>query len=293
MTLSASVSHYTHSIFFDNIISKILLAIFAFLVNLVTGDGSLNGFISVVFLLFILDFITWAWRSAKKRDFSSRGLRQGASKFTYYIIVITVARSVDTIWGLPIATSFILAFLLLSDAISILENFHELGFNVPIGLIKFLKIKKKEVENKFITDIEENLDDMLWTKDENNKFLWLNNAICKKLLKLDNIRDAIGRRDIDFTSNKFGQLCESSDEITKTNYLEKKQRKTRFIEWETFENGVELWLDVYKQVITDDEDKIIGTTGSARDITDILPQQIKAQFRAGKSIQVPLNYNYN
>ena len=293
MSLSASVTHYTQSIFLDNIAGKIFLAVITFLVNLVVGDGALNGFLSVVFLLFTLDFITWAWRSAKKSDFSSRGLRQWASKFTYYIIVITVARSVDIVWGLPIATSFILTFLLFSDAISILENFHELGFNVPIGLIKFLKIKKREVENKFIADIGETLDDMLWTKDENNKFLWLNNAIAHKLLRVKNFRDAIGKRAVDFTSNKFGELCENSDEITKTNFVEKGQPKTRFIEWETFENGVELWLDVYKQVITDENNEIIWTTGSARDITDILPEEVKAKFRAGQSIQVPLNYNYN
>lgn len=260
MTLGASISHYTHSVFYDNIAGKIFLTLFTFIANLLVGDGALNGFLAVVFLLFTLDFITGAWRSAKKSDFSSKGLRQGASKFTYYILVITVARSVDIIWGLPIATSFILTFLLLSDAISILENFHELGFNVPIGLIKYLKIKKKEVENKFITDIGENLDDMLWTKDENNKFLWLNNAIAHKLLRVQNIRDVIGKSDKDFTSNKFGEVCENSDEITKENYIEKQQKKTRFIEWETFEDGVELWLDVHKQVITDEEDKIIGTT---------------------------------
>lgn len=260
MTLSQTITHYTHSVFYDNIVGKIFLTLFTFIVNLMVGDGAFNGFLAVVFLLFSLDFITGAWRSARKSDFSSRGLRQGASKLTYYVMVIMVARSVDTIWGVPIVTSFILTFLLLSDAISVLENFHELGFNVPIQVIKYLKIKKKEVENKFITDIGENLDDMLWTKDEDNKFLWLNNAIAHKLLRVKNIRDAIGKRDVDFTSNKFGELCESSDDITKNNYLEKQQKKTRFIEWETFEDGVELWLDVHKQVITDQENKIIGTT---------------------------------
>ena len=58
MSLSASVTHYTQSIFLDNIAGKIFLAVITFLVNLVVGDGALNGFLSVVFLLFTLDFIT-------------------------------------------------------------------------------------------------------------------------------------------------------------------------------------------------------------------------------------------
>lgn len=287
---ASGVGHTSQSVFVDNIIWKTVFSIGSFLLTLFFGDGTLNTYMGVVFLLFVLDFATWAWKGIHKQEFSSRALRYGAGKFVYYITIITVARGVDHIWwDVPIFTVAVLSFLILSDGISVLENYHELWYNVPVWLIKSLRMKKKELENRFIKDIDDQLDEYIWTKDQDDYFIRANKIVCRQIFNKPDYLHIQGKKHSELEA-PFGSTCEDSDKTTKQNFFEKQKKKSRFIEWWNIWTR-ELWLDVHKQVLIDKNSwEITWTTWTARDITDIMSDKEKAYFRVAQTTEVEMNY---
>ncbi|MCW8848344.1 MAG: PAS domain S-box protein, partial [Melioribacteraceae bacterium] len=119
----------------------------------------------------------------------------------------------------------------------------------------------------------DNLPDMIWAKDLNKKYLFSNEALCKGLLIAKNTQEPIGKTDLFFANRQrkikpnnkkyhtFGELCQNSDDI-----VLKSQKAQRFDEYGNVKNKF-LFLDVYKAPFYDLNGNIIGTVGSARDIT--------------------------
>ena len=120
----------------------------------------------------------------------------------------------------------------------------------------------------------DNVPDMIWAKDLNKNYLFANKAICVNLLNAIDIREPLGKSDLFFARRErenhpdspdwhtFGELCQDSDAIT----LERGE-PTVFIEYGNI-RGKFLCLEVHKAPFVNAEGQIIGTIGSARDITD-------------------------
>ncbi len=120
----------------------------------------------------------------------------------------------------------------------------------------------------------DNVPDMIWAKGLDKRYLFANKAICERLLNATNIKEPLGRTDVFFALRErnrhpddplwhtFGELCQDSDAIT----LERGEPSV----FEEFGNikGKYLCLEVHKSPFFNEKGEVIGTVGSARDITD-------------------------
>ncbi len=120
----------------------------------------------------------------------------------------------------------------------------------------------------------DNVPDMIWAKDLEKRFIFVNHAICRHLLNAADTEEPIGKTDLFFAERErlshpndpnwhtFGELCQDSDAIT----MERKMPQ----QFEEFGNirGEYLFLDVHKAPFVDETGEMIGTVGSARDVTE-------------------------
>ena len=119
----------------------------------------------------------------------------------------------------------------------------------------------------------DNVPDLIWAKDKENRFVFVNKAICERLLNAEDTNEPIGKTDMFYAArarekhpedpewHTFGEICRNSDEI-----VLKTQKAERFDEFGNV-NGKFLFLDVYKAPFLDESGKMIGTVGCARDVT--------------------------
>jgi len=120
----------------------------------------------------------------------------------------------------------------------------------------------------------DNVPDMIWAKDLEKRYLFANKAICDQLLHAADPHEPVGRTDLYFARRErddrpadrqwhtFGELCQDSDAVTL-------QRRGLSV-FEEFGNvrGRFLCLEVHKTPFFDEHGAVIGTVGSARDITE-------------------------
>lgn len=121
----------------------------------------------------------------------------------------------------------------------------------------------------------DNVTDMIWAKDLNNCYTFVNKALCQNLLNATNTDEPIGKTDLFFaerernshpddpTWHTFGEICRNTDLIT----LEAGGPK-QFDEYGNVQ-GKFLFLDVHKAPFINENGQVIGTVGSARDITEL------------------------
>ena len=139
--------------------------------------------------------------------------------------------------------------------------------------LKNSEAKFKEMYRLFRL-IADNDPDMLWAKDLQGHFIFTNKAICERLLGAKDVNEPIGKGDLFFanrlrnlhpedpTWHNFGEACLDSDKIT----LEA-QKPMQFEEYGNV-MGKFMFLDVHKAPLRDEQGKIIGTVGSAREVTE-------------------------
>jgi PAS domain S-box-containing protein len=110
--------------------------------------------------------------------------------------------------------------------------------------------------------------DMLWVKDNENRFVYVNSSLCKDLLLMEE-KDIIGKTSSEIAKMlrkrgeyyTFGELCCDSDEITKSRSM-----PTLFFEYGIV-GGDFMALRVLKSPIYNNSNEIIGTIGIARDVS--------------------------
>ena len=131
--------------------------------------------------------------------------------------------------------------------------------------------------------LTKNLNDLLWVKDLEGNYIYANQALCDKFLLAKDINEPIGKNDNFFTLREqkkyknipnwhtFGGLCQSSDIDV---ILNKKPLK---IEESANIKGELLILEIYKEPFYNSDGDIIGTIGTARDITDLKKTQEELQ----------------
>lgn len=121
--------------------------------------------------------------------------------------------------------------------------------------------------------MSDNMSDLLWAKDLDNKYIFANKAMCEKLLHATDTDEPIGKTDMFFAERErqkqpnrtdwytFGELCQDSDSIV----IQSKKPES-FDEYGNVD-GKFLFLDVRKAPIYDESGNMIGVVGSAHDIT--------------------------
>lgn len=129
----------------------------------------------------------------------------------------------------------------------------------------------------------DNVPDMIWAKDLDKRYLFANKAICGNLLNAADTDEPIGKIDMFFAEREralhadnpewhtFGEICRDTDAITMD-----AGTPQQFDEYGNIK-GKFLFLDVHKAPFIDENGKMIGTVGSARDVTfvKILEKQLQ------------------
>ena len=115
----------------------------------------------------------------------------------------------------------------------------------------------------------DNVPDLIWAKDLEGKFIFVNQAMCNKLIMCQNPNQALGKTDMFFAQQErnagykhtFGETCIDSDAV-----IEKRKAPARFTEDGLVRNKY-LVLDVHKAPFLDENGEMIGTVGCGRDVT--------------------------
>jgi len=119
----------------------------------------------------------------------------------------------------------------------------------------------------------DNEPDMIWAKDNDKKYIFANQAICDGLLEATNTDEPIGKTDMFFAErartahsenpqwHTFGEICRDTDQITMD-----AMSPQQFDEYGNIKGNF-LRLDVHKAPFQDTQGNLLGTVGSARDVT--------------------------
>ena len=120
----------------------------------------------------------------------------------------------------------------------------------------------------------DNVPDMIWAKDLEKRFLFANKAICRDLLNAKDTNEPLGKTHIFFAERErkrhsddpdwhtFEEFCRDNDQVTMDAGTPRK--------FDEFGNvkGKFLFLDVHKAPFLNERNEMIGTVGSARDVTE-------------------------
>jgi len=139
-----------------------------------------------------------------------------------------------------------------------------------VDMERELEQSRAELVNfrQFMLSMTENMIDMLWAKDLDGRFLFANHAICANLLRSDD-EEVLGKTDLYFAQRQralgfqhtFGEQCIDSDEV-----VLRENKPGRFVE-DGLVGGKYLALEVQKSPLYNGQGVLIGTMGTARDIT--------------------------
>jgi diguanylate cyclase (GGDEF)-like protein/PAS domain S-box-containing protein len=121
--------------------------------------------------------------------------------------------------------------------------------------------------------VSDNVPDMIWAKDLEQHYLFANKAMCEQLLCAGSTDQVVGLDDLYFAQRErddhpdnplwhtYGESCRATDSETL------RQGKALQFEESGYVRGRWMVLDAYKAPLLDDHGLVIGTVGSARDVT--------------------------
>ncbi|RKX83263.1 MAG: hypothetical protein DRP58_09060 [Spirochaetes bacterium] len=159
--------------------------------------------------------------------------------------------------------------------------------------------KYKQLDNLFRM-IADNMEDMLWAKDLDGKFIFVNKTTSRFLSAVDT-DEPIGKDDMFFVNRErslhpdnpdwitFGELCINSDDVVTAS-----KTTGRFDEYGNIK-GKFLFLDVIKSPLLNDQNEMIGTIGAGRDITEqkIIEKELKKNKGNLVNSELMLNAIFN
>jgi len=127
---------------------------------------------------------------------------------------------------------------------------------------------RAETHRGLLVNFLDVVPDLVWTKDEQNRFTYTNKSACEILLLMSperalgrtstEIADLLRSQGIDYT---FGELCDDSDSITR-----KFKKPSLFFEFGLVKDK-NIYLRVLKAPIFDPDNNIIGTIGVGRNVS--------------------------
>jgi len=139
-----------------------------------------------------------------------------------------------------------------------------------------LSHKKSQYESLYsmLRMMCDNMPDMVWAKDLDKHYIFANKALCNNLLHAKDTDEPVGKMDMFFAERErnmhpedpewhtFGEICRDSDAITL-----KGGKSEQFDEFGNVRHQF-LFLDVHKAPMFDENGKVVGVVGSARDVTE-------------------------
>ena len=142
--------------------------------------------------------------------------------------------------------------------------------NYKIELEKERKDRIRE-QNLFVS-VMDHIEDMLWSKDLDGRYIVANKAFRNKFCYELEWNEMQGKNDIELAkifkdkvgneNHTFGEVCANSDEVIIRNEIAKE-----FMEYGLI-NGKMMKLVVNKSPVYDNKGEICATCGTGRDITD-------------------------
>ena len=142
--------------------------------------------------------------------------------------------------------------------------------NYKIELERERKERIKE-QNLFVS-VMDHIEDMLWSKDIDGRYIVANKAFRNKFCYGLSWNEIQGRNDIELAkifkdkvgseNHTFGEVCANSDEVIIRNEIAKE-----FMEYGLI-NGKMMKLVVNKSPVYDNKGELCATCGTGRDITD-------------------------
>ncbi|MDQ7785689.1 MAG: PAS domain S-box protein [Desulfomonilaceae bacterium] len=106
----------------------------------------------------------------------------------------------------------------------------------------------------------DHLPDMLWMKDVQGRFLLVNQAFAKACGRSFS-EDVMGNTDFDIWPEELARLYTADDKAVIANGIPK------WIEEPIIDRGLVKWFETFKTPLVDAQGQVVGTVGSARDIT--------------------------
>ena len=151
--LTWTVQSLTWQILQENTFLKLWMWFFLYFVErFIIPDKHL---LALIILVYIVDMFTGSVKALSVHNFSSRRFFRGLMKLWVYGILMVLAFGLDAvILDQHIFTNLMIAFIVINDAISILENLNELWFQTPLFLQQFLK----SYSERFITSKLQSID---------------------------------------------------------------------------------------------------------------------------------------
>lgn len=137
-----------------------------------------------------------------------------------------------------------------------------------------LEIERKEriKEQNLFVSVMDHIEDMLWSKDLDGRYIVANKAFRNKFCYELEWNEMQGRNDIELAkifkekvgneNHTFGEVCANSDEVIIRNEIAKE-----FMEYGLI-NGKMMKLVVNKSPVYDNKGELCATCGTGRDITD-------------------------
>lgn len=137
-----------------------------------------------------------------------------------------------------------------------------------------LEIERKEriKEQNLFVSVMDHIDDMLWSKDLDGRYIVANKAFRNKFCYGLEWNEMQGKNDIELAkifkdkvgsaNHTFGEVCANSDEVIIRNEIAKE-----FMEYGLI-NGKIMKLVVNKSPVYDNKGELCATCGTGRDITD-------------------------
>jgi len=144
-------------------------------------------------------------------------------------------------------------------------------------LNEFKKLQDSEKQYQSLSHLfqmmADHMPDLLWAKDLEKKYMFSNKAHRDNILNAANAEEVLGKTDAFFGQREkqshpenpkwftFGDQCTDSDDI-----IMRSQKAEKFEE-SGFAKGKYMIFDVFKAPIFDDQGRMVGTVGTARDVT--------------------------
>jgi len=109
--------------------------------------GDITDVVYVLLIFMTIDTCFGFFGAIYKKQVKSEKLRQGTIKWILYFVFIVLANCLDKLVQFPFASSlrnFVLMYLCITEAISIIEHLQSFGLVIPTKVTKFLNLLKKE-----------------------------------------------------------------------------------------------------------------------------------------------------
>lgn len=142
-----------------------------------------------------------------------------------------------------------------------------------------------QYRNVFLNAIANGLDFPMWVKDINGLFLFINTVCAETILRMT-VEEALHLTDMDFKKDSLASVCIKSDKR-----VQETLKTMRFIEHYRYKDGRDVWLDTVKTPLII-AGKLVGVIGTARDISTIVPKEIRDHCAKPGLIELDLDLEY-